>query len=131
MLGWAGWAGLGLTGLASRRVAGWAGPEPSLRHVRQAWPAGGHAFKDKKAIFSDFLQKWTYGAGCRRTPKISRPAGEDFGPADMVGGEEKRSERLSGCCMCLFGVLDTWCPQLMDRCWELNPWINGKPPLKL
>ena len=22
-------------------VAGWAGPEPSLRHVRQAWPAGG------------------------------------------------------------------------------------------
>ena len=31
----AGWAGL--TGLASRRVAGWAGPEP-LRHVRQVWP---------------------------------------------------------------------------------------------
>ena len=29
----AGWAGL--TGLASRRVAGWAGPEPSLRHIRQ------------------------------------------------------------------------------------------------
>ena len=45
----AGWAGL--TGLASRRVAGWAGPEPSLRHVRQAWPPGGHAFQDKKAIF--------------------------------------------------------------------------------
>ena len=44
----AGWAGL--TGLASRRVAGWAGPEPSLRHVRQAWQAGGHAFH-KKAIF--------------------------------------------------------------------------------
>ena len=30
-------------------VAGWAGPEPSLRHVRQAWPPGGHAFQDKKA----------------------------------------------------------------------------------
>ena len=35
--GWVGWAD-------RRRVAGWAGPEPSLRHVRQAWPAGGHAF---------------------------------------------------------------------------------------
>ena len=45
----AGWAGL--IGLASRRVAGWAGPEPSRRHVRQAWPAGDHAFQDKKAIF--------------------------------------------------------------------------------
>ena len=48
----AGWAGL--RGLASRRVAGWAGPEPSLRHVRQAWPPGGHAFQDKKAIFVIF-----------------------------------------------------------------------------
>ena len=44
--------GLGWVGLfQTRRVAGWAGPEPSLRHVRQAWPPGGHAFQDKKAIF--------------------------------------------------------------------------------
>ena len=83
-MGRLGWAGL--TGLASRRVAGWAGPEPSLRHVRQAWPAGDHAFQDKKAIFSDFaivstfstkMDPWSW------TPKISRPAGQDFGPADM------------------------------------------------
>ena len=79
-LGWAGWAELGLgqacfrqawgrgwvglTGLASRRVAGWAGPEPSLRHVRQAWP---HAFQDKKATvilaivstFSTKMDPWS------------------------------------------------------------------------
>ena len=62
----AGWAGL--TGLVSRRFAGWA--EPSLRHSRRS-------------------QKWTHGAGRRRTPKISRPAGQDFGPADMGGVGEK------------------------------------------
>ena len=33
-------------GWADRRVAGWAAPEPSLRHVRQAWPPGGHAFPE-------------------------------------------------------------------------------------
>ena len=49
----------------------------------------GHAFQDKKAIFAmsaHFRQKWTHGAGHRQTPKISRPAGQDFGPADMGGG---------------------------------------------
>ena len=35
----AGWAGL--TCLASRRVAGWAGPEPSLRHVSMGGGGGG------------------------------------------------------------------------------------------
>ena len=75
----AGWAGR--TGLASRRVAGWAGPEPSLRHVRQAWPFSG--FSHCQHIFR---QKWTHGAGRRRTPKISRPAGQDFGPANKGGG---------------------------------------------
>ena len=56
----AGWAGL--TGLASRRVAGWAGPEPSLRHVL----AAGGAFSGQK---SNFLVR------------------QDFG---RVGGGEKR-----------------------------------------
>ena len=37
---------MGLTGLASRRVVGWAGPEPSLRHVRQAWPPGGAKLRE-------------------------------------------------------------------------------------
>ena len=50
---------------ASRRVAGWAGPEPSLRHVRQAWPAGCHAFQDKKALaivstFSTKMDPWSW-----------------------------------------------------------------------
>ena len=33
-------------------VAGWAGPEPSLRHVREAWPEG-HGFQYKKAVIFD------------------------------------------------------------------------------
>ena len=37
-------------------------------------------------ILAHFRQKWTHGAGRRRTPKISRPAGQDFGPADMGWG---------------------------------------------
>ena len=46
-------------------------------------------FRTKKQLFhckAHFRQKWTHGAGRRRTPKISRPAGQDFGPADMGGG---------------------------------------------
>ena len=35
-----------------------------------------------KELSAQFRQKWTHG----RTPKISRPAGRDFGPADMGGG---------------------------------------------
>ena len=46
----------------------------------------GWADSEQKAIFLAFRQKWTHGAGRRRTPKISRPAGQDFGPADMGGG---------------------------------------------
>ena len=72
------------TSLGLTLVAGWAGPEASLRHVRQAWPAG------SKKQFNDFRQKWTHGAGRRRAPKISRPAGQDFGPADMGGGVQSR-----------------------------------------
>ena len=37
-------------------------------------------------LSAHFRQKWTHGAGRRRTPKISRLAGQDFGPADMGGG---------------------------------------------
>ena len=67
--GWAGQTslglrlGAGLTGLASRRVAGWSGP--GLRHVRQAWPAGGHAFQDKKAflVFGGGRQNFGWGRG--------------------------------------------------------------------
>ena len=68
-------------------------------------------FRTKKQLFSDFCnsahfrQKWTHGAGRRRTPKISSPPDRILGPADMGGGGgdkilvgrrfslEKRSER--------------------------------------
>ena len=36
------------------------------------------------------------GAGRRRTPKISRPAGQDFGPADMGGGGGGRASKQVG-----------------------------------
>ena len=71
----AGWAGL--TGLASRRVAGWAGPEPSLRHVRQAWPAGGQ----KKHFFVFFS---TFSTKMADEPQ--GPPDRFSGPADMGGG---------------------------------------------
>ena len=44
------------------------------------------AFQDKSIFLVIFDKKWTHGAGRRRTPKISRPAGQDFGPANMGGG---------------------------------------------
>ena len=115
MAGWAGLAGwarpvsdklgpsAGVTGLASRRVAGWAGPEPSLRHVRQAWPAGGHAFQDKKAFFrrvstfSTKMDPWSWtptnpeNFQARRTGFLGQPTW--VGGGGGVGGGEKR--RLS------------------------------------
>ena len=86
-----GWHGLGAvvagwprTGLASRRVAAWAGPEPSLRHVRQAWPAGDHAFQDKNADFRN----------CQHIFDKSRPMDLDAdeprkfqGPPDRILGQ--------------------------------------------
>ena len=81
-----GWAGL--TGLASRRVAGWAGPEPSLRHVRQAC-----AFQDKKAFFSDFRnyqhifdKNGPMELDADEPRKFQGPPDRILGPADMGGG---------------------------------------------
>ena len=49
-------------------------------------------------VTTHFRQKWTHGAGRRRTPKISRPAGQDFGPADMGGGGWGGGKILVGGC---------------------------------
>ena len=56
-------------------------------------------------VSAHFRQKWTRGAGRRQTPKISRPAGQDFGssrhgwggggggrPGKILVGEGVKSE---------------------------------------
>ena len=80
----AGWAGL--TGLQQ-----WAGPEPSLRHVRQAWPPGGHAFQDKKhflVIFENviFDKNGPVELDADEPRKFQGPPDRILGPADMGGG---------------------------------------------
>ena len=95
----------GLSCLDCRRVAGWAGPEPSLRQVRQAWPAGGDAFQDKKACFLHAQQSRFARFGSTDSGSFELDAD---GPPDRILGQptwvgggggggagllEKRSER--------------------------------------
>ena len=78
----------GLTGLASRRVAGWAGPEPSLRHVRP-----NHT---KKAFFSDFRtcqhifdKNGLMELDADEPRKFQGLPDRILGPADLGGGGGK------------------------------------------
>ena len=77
--------GPGLTSLASRRVAGWAGPEPSLRHVRQAWPP-----KVPKKQFCNcqhiFDKNGPMELDADEPRKFQGPPDRILGPAGMGGG---------------------------------------------
>ena len=74
-------------------VAGWAGPDASCRHVRQAWPAG-------EAIFADFCivsALVTKNGPMEPTDMGEGPAkkgGEGVGEGDHAVGSFRRCFRL-------------------------------------